>query len=188
MTPLDHAAHVGQVLVAAAVPWALGGSMASSLAGEPRSTNDIDIALRVDPQDLPPIVGALSQTYLAPLAPIMAACREHGSFNLLRLDTGFKVDLFFLGEGQLDRWQIERRVEVRIPGLALPLWSTSPADVVLRKLWWYRMGGEVSDRQWRDVISVLRAQRRALDFAALTEDAARVDLSDLLASALAAAS
>ena len=98
----------------------------------------------------------------------------------MELSTGFKIDLFFLGDGSLDRWQLERRQLVDVPGLSRPLWVTSPADLILRKLWWFQLGGEVSDRQWRDVTMILRVQRQRLNTASLAADASEVGLDALL--------
>jgi hypothetical protein len=50
----------------------------------------------------------------------------------------------------------------------------------LNKLAWFRMGGEVSERQWNDVIGVLRVQANALDVPYLTHWAAVLGLADLL--------
>ncbi|MFV0316747.1 MAG: hypothetical protein ACK5O2_07255, partial [Microthrixaceae bacterium] len=79
---------------------------------------------------------------------------------------------------------IERREAVEIPGVDQALWVTSPPDLILRKLWWFRLGGEVSDRQWRDVVSVIRVQGPELDLVALLSDATSVGLDDLARRAI----
>lgn len=183
MGPLEHAALVGAILDSFDVDWVLGGSAASSLLGEPRSTNDIDVALSLSEDRVPVIAEALSAEYLAPTAPLVAAAANHDSFNLLHTATGFKVDLFFLGDNPLDRWQLARRVWVEAP-TGERLWVTSAADLVLRKLWWFRLGGEVSDRQWRDILSILRVQRAQIDAESLRADATEVDLDGPLDRAL----
>ena len=61
----------------------------------------------------------------------------------------------------------------------------SPEDSVLRKLLWYQAGGGVSDRQWRDVVQVLRVTGSALDVAYVEGWAARLGISELLVGARA---
>ena len=94
-----------------------------------------------------------------------------------------KVDVFVLGGGLLDRRQIDRRVRVAVPGSTDGIWVTSPEDQVLRKLDWYRKGGEVSDRQWRDVLGILSTVGHGFDREDLTETATHVGLADLLDAA-----
>lgn len=183
MGPLDHVAALGNAFDDLGVPWVLGGSLASSLLGEPRSTNDVDIAVRVAPAGVEPLVARVDGDYLAPLEALTDAARRHDWFNLLHHRSSFKVDLFFLGDVDLDQLQIERRQLVEVPGLERPIWVTSPEDVLLRKLWWYQFGG-VSDRQWNDVLSVLRVQRARLDVETLRADADRNGLRALLDEAI----
>ena len=93
-----------------------------------------------------------------------------------------------LGESLLDTLQLERRRRVFIrDNPPQHLWVTAPAEQILRKLEWYRDGGHVSERQWRDVVGLLRAQHASLDIAELSETAASIGLTDLLAAALEAA-
>jgi hypothetical protein len=56
-------------------------------------------------------------------------------------------------------------------------------DVILHKLTWFRDGGQVSDRQWGDIVGVLRVQRE-IDLGFLREWAARLEVTDLLERAL----
>ncbi len=182
--PLDHAAAIGAKLDQLDVQWALGGSVAASLIGEPRSTNDVDLALRLAADEVASFCDALGSAYYAPLDALADAAERHDSFNIIHLESGFKVDLFFLGNSTLDRWQIERREQVSIEGVDYTFWITSTIDLVLRKLWWFRLGGEVSDRQWNDVLSILRVQRPFLDLDRLRADATITDLRTLVDRAL----
>ena len=120
-----------------------------------------------------------------PLGPLQEAARQHGSFNLIHLDSGFKVNLFLLGDSLLDQWQITRRERLELPHLDPSIWVTSPADLVLRKLWWFQLGGGVLDRQWRDVTAILRVQGDNLNLQSLATEAAEVGLEDLLDRAIA---
>ena len=95
-----------------------------------------------------------------------------------------KVDIFVLGDDLLDLRQIERRILVELPGAPAGIWVTSAEDQVLRKLDWYRSGGRASDRQWRDVVGILRVHGTSIDRAYLTATARALDLVDDLDEAL----
>ena len=99
-----------------------------------------------------------------------------------------KVDVFVLGASELDRRQIERRwrVEIRRDPSAF-LWVTAPEDSVLRKLEWFALGGESSQRQWRDIVGLLRVQSEDLDWDDLRHAAASLGLDVLLEGAVEAA-
>ena len=64
------------------------------------------------------------------------------------------------------------------------LYVHTPEDIPLQKLRWYRLGGDVSDRQWRDILSIVRVQGARLDRDYLTDGAARLDVQELLTRAL----
>lgn len=183
--PLDLVLHMAQILDDLTIPYALGGSLASSLFGEPRSTVDVDLAIRLAPDQEAALLDRATAEFYVPIDAARAAIRTHSSFNLVDTDNGLKVDLFVLGDGLLDRMQIERRIQVIVPGAIEGVWVTSPEDQVLRKLDWYRSGGAISDRQWRDVVGILRNRADDLDLEYLTNTAREVGLADLLADALA---
>jgi hypothetical protein len=114
------------------------------------------------------------------------ASRRCASFNVIDQRSFIKIDIFVpptgpMGLGQLDRRQL---LEL-LPGLRV-LPTLGPEDVVLQKLRWYRTGGEVSDRQWRDLLSVLR-HSAAMDHEYLDRVASSAGLADLLARARAEA-
>ena len=60
----------------------------------------------------------------------------------------------------------------------------SAEDIILAKLEWYRLGGEVSDRQWRDILGVLKVQAGRVDLDYLRHWAAELKVDDLLQRAL----
>ncbi len=182
--PIDLALSMAETLDGLKIPYALGGSLASSIVGEPRSTVDIDIAIQLVDGDIDRLVESVRPTFYVPLQAAQLAAKDHHSFNIIHQDASFKVDLFVLGAGTLDIAQIERRVrfEVRTDPPEF-LWVTSPEDQVLRKLEWFRQGGEVSDKQWRDVVAILRTNQGYLDLAYLEDLSRALDLRELLARA-----
>lgn len=160
------------------IAYVVGGSLASSLVGEPRATADIDVALVLAIDGAARLVEAVSGEFYVSAEAAAEAVRRHSSFNLIHHDSMIKVDLFVLGDDLLDRRQIERRRRVSIGNVEL--WVGAPEDQVLRKLSWYRLGGEVSDRQWRDVVAILAVQRDRLDHLDLRATAQILGLADLL--------
>ena len=120
-------------------------------------------------------------------AAVDAVCR-HASFNLVHLETVQKVDLFVLGDGLLDRRQLEGRTRIVVrEDPPCELWVGSAEDQILRKLTRYRAGGEVSDRQWRDVVGILSVQGPRLDLSRVREVARELELTDLLDRAISEA-
>lgn len=97
----------------------------------------------------------------------------------------FKVDIFPKSPRPFDQSQLERRISLL---LAIDperyAYIASPEDNILAKLDWYRKGGEVSDRQWQDVINVIRIQGDQLDLNYLQKWASQLGVADLLAQAL----
>jgi hypothetical protein len=177
--PLDLLVEVAALLEELGIPYALGGSLASSLIGEPRSTMDIDIAVALDASIGEALLSRVEAELYVPTAAARAAIRAKSSFNLVDTEHSLKVDLFVLGDSLLDRRQLERRVEIDLPGEQARIWVTSAEDQVLRKLDWYRRSGG-SERQWRDVVGILRVSSESIDHGDLRSAAEELGLGSLL--------
>jgi hypothetical protein len=95
-----------------------------------------------------------------------------------------KIDLFGLGSGRYDEVEFARRRRVRVRSTGEELFIKSPEDTVLRKLSWYREGGEVSTKQWRDVVEVLRVTGSQINRQYIDQWAPRLGVEDLLTRAL----
>lgn len=188
-TTLQVMLQVIAVLDALGVPYLVGGSLASSLYGIPRSTNDIDLVVDLAPSHVAPLIAALEPDFLVDEESINEAIQLRRSFNLIHMTTLDKLDLFVTGDHVWRRQELSRRQPERVAAdpAVPPVYFASPEDTVLSKLDWYRRGGAISDRQWGDVQAVLTIQAGRLDRAYLHEWANRLGILDLLERALAEA-
>jgi hypothetical protein len=132
--PLELVGEIAAMLDELGIPYALGGSLASSVVGEPRATVDVDVAIDVGPEQGRALIDRTSAEFYVPVDSARDAIRRRSSFHLLDIQNGLKVDLFVLGQGLLDRVQIERRIRLAIPALDREIWVTAPEDQILRKL------------------------------------------------------
>jgi hypothetical protein len=176
--PIAVAVAVAQILDALGILHTVGGSLASSFAGEPRSTVDIDIVAAVDATQVDALVAALTPAFYVDEDAVRRAIRDRGSVNLIHQATQLKVDLFVAGGTPLDDQQLRRRKAVIVGGRTIHIHP--PEDILLQKLRWYRSGGEASDRQWRDILGIVRVQADALDRPYLIENAPLLGVADLL--------
>jgi hypothetical protein len=127
----------------------------------------------------------LQDAFYADEQMIQQAVQRQSSFNLIHLNTMFKVDIFIPKKRPFDQQQLDRRIAEQIgPDSDAQIWVLSAEDIVLAKLDWFRLGGEVSERHWRDILGVLKTQREALDIDYLQQWAHALGVADLMARAL----
>lgn len=181
-------APVATALEALNVDYYLAGSVISSLFGVARATADVDIVAALRREHARPLVAMLGDDYYADEDMALDAIARRSMFNVIHLATMLKVDVYVAGTA-FDRSALDRRqrdtIVVEQPAKAFSI--ASAEDVVLHKLRWFRDGGEVSDRQWGDILGVLRVQR-ALDLEFMRRWAADLGVADLLERALEEAS
>jgi hypothetical protein len=185
--PIQVALRVTRVLDTLGMAHTIGGSIAASFAGEPRSTVDIDVVVACVEREVAALVAALAPDFYVDEDAVRRAVRNRTSVNLIDNATMLKVDLFVAGGTPIDAEQLQRRLFVSLgDGVVLPIHP--PEDILLQKLRWFRLGGEVSDRQWRDVLGIVRVQGRRLDLDYVRRQAPVLAVLDLLERVLAAES
>lgn len=181
--PIDIALLVGRAIEQVGGAYFVGGSLASSFHGEPRATNDIDMVVQISPGKINEFVSALGDDFEIDVDMLRDALVHRRSCNIFFLPSVTKIDLFAVGSTPFDEVEFSRRKAVRAREIDELLVLKTPEDTVLRKLLWYREGGEVSEKQWRDLTQVLRISGDAMDFEYMTSWAERLGLITLFARA-----
>jgi len=184
--PIAATIQVTAVLEKLGIPYLVAGSLASTVYGMVRTTQGADLVAEMRPENAEAFIQALQGDFYMDEEMIKNAVGQHTSFNIIHRASMFKVDVFipltspFVKE-QLSR--ARRQILAREPHAEAML--ATAEDTLLAKLDWYRMGGEVSERQWRDVLGILKIQAGNLDLGYLTRWAKELKVSELLESALA---
>ena len=123
---------VAQALERAGIEYALGGSVATSLQGEPRSTNDVDFAVRLTGEQIDSLVKELGPDFEVDEEALRDAIRRGRSANVFHLPTVTKVDLFVRGRDSFDESEFSRKVRMALPGGEA--FVATSEDNLLRKL------------------------------------------------------
>ncbi len=160
----------------------IGGSLASSTHGLPRSSMDADLVCDLVPEALDRLADRLGTEYYFDVDAAKKGIRERSAFNMIHQETFFKIDVFPLGRTPYELEAFRRRSQEDLGNRRA--FFCSPEDIVLRKLEWFRKGGGVSERQWSDVQGILRVLRKDLDRRYLSRWAPELGVEDLLKRAL----
>jgi hypothetical protein len=180
--PVLVVAKLARVFDALAIRYLVGGSVASSVYGIPRATQDVDLVADIKLPQIEAITRALTGEFYVDADMIRDAVQRVASFNVIHLATMFKADVFIL---KRDAWSREEMTRARTEQFEVPegnvsIRFASPEDTLLHKMIWYKLGNQISDRQWGDILGVLKVQGDLLDRAYLDHWAPLLDVSDLL--------
>lgn len=183
--PITTALAAARALEEAGVAHLIGGSVASTLHGEPRATADVDFAVHLEPAEVEHLASALEPGFHVDVGSIRAAVEHASSFNAIDRRTYVKVDVFVRPRSGLYGEEIERAqpAELRAGPDGRARVATAE-DTLLQKLRGCRSTGETSDRQWRDVLGIVRVSGPDLDRGYLARWARALDLEELLVRAL----
>ena len=183
--PLTVVLGVIEILEGLGTRYHLGGSFASAVHGVPRQTMDADIVVDLHADRVMRLVDRLKNDFYVDPEVAADAVSRRGSFNVIHLASGFKVDFFVKGDSDFDEAELDRSELCQIvedpPRF---VYVKTAEDTVLRKLQWYTAGGSVSDRQWRDVLGVIMTGGEDIDHEYLRVWAHQLNLADALERAL----
>jgi hypothetical protein len=167
------------------IPYVVGGSLASSFHGIPRATQDVDIVADIKHAQINPLVKALEKSWYIDRNTIRDAIDNQSSFNILYLETMYKIDVFILKDDPASLSEMKRRQKYAVEDdRKKTLYIASAEDIILQKLYWYTKGGNVSERQWNDAIGVIKVQNKNLDLNYLKNTAQKLGISELLSKLL----
>ena len=173
---------VARIFQSLGIRFYVGGSVASSFHGAARSTMDVDLVADLSSKDIEPFVSRLDEgKYYVSQSAIEDAINRSSCFNVIHLATSFKVDIFILKNRNFDKSSMKRAAPGKVDlqsEFEVPI--ASPEDTILSKLEWYRLGNEISERQWDDVTRVMRILGNAADHRYLKQHAVELGVSDLL--------
>jgi len=167
------------------IEYAIGGSIASSLYGTVRFTQDADITVKEFSGVAQKLYERLKDDFYLSREAMLGALDSRGSFNVIHLETSFKIDMFIQGPNEFDKQLLARSKRVRLSDSEEKRFCVvSPEDVVLLKLRWYVRSGCKSDRQWDDILGVLRVQAESVDFKYMKRWSRELDVDKLLTRAI----
>jgi hypothetical protein len=168
------------------IQYYVGRSLASMAWGKPRTTLDAGVVAYLRTEHVQPLLKLIGEDYYAVEEMILDAIERQSSFNVISYKTSLKVDVFIPKQDEYDVAELARVKERPLDsGSGARLYRvSSPEDIVLRKLQWYRAGGEVSDRQWDDILNVLKNRGDSLDQRYFSSWAAKLGVGDLLERAM----
>ncbi len=161
-------------LDAEGVPYAVTGSVASSIHGEPITSIDVDIVVLMTPDQAPRFAGRMAPRFYADAETLRRAALDHSITNILDQTTGLKFDISVLAETPYHQQLFQRRIKMAHPDSGVTFWIVSPEDIVLMKL--LRRRDTRSRKQWDNALSVVRVQGSRLDWAYLRKWARQLSI------------
>ena len=163
----------------------IGGSIASSAYGVARSTMDVDMVSELKEEHAYPLAEMLKSEYYIDEDMILDAVKRRSSFNIIHLDTMFKIDIFLKKNSLYDEEAFKRKRKEPLDEESGDdeFFISSSEDIILNKLEWFLKGGEISERQWNDILGVLKVQSKLLNKKYLYRWAEELGVKDLLEKA-----
>ena len=183
LTPADALAKLLEVLDRMEIPYQVGGSVASSFHGVPRMTMDVDLEVDLKRNQVDELAELLGGEFYADAGMMREALERGRAFNVIHMPSAYKLDLFPLQKDEYSKVEFGRRqfAEIRALGPSpIECAVASAEDTILRKLLWYRKGGETSERQWSDLRGVVEVSGDKLDLEYLRKWAEHLKVGDLL--------
>ncbi len=167
------------------ISYYITGGVASIAYGEPRTTRDLDLVVEVKQAYITRLVAALEQAgfYCPPGAVEDIQTGRGQVLSVTHMETILNADIVLSPDNTFERSKMQRRrLESLDEAGIMQFWIASPEDLILAKLLWGQTSQ--SEKQWRDVLGVLKVQGETLDFEYMKQWAKVLGVVDALAQAL----
>jgi hypothetical protein len=189
--PIELAQRIADILLPLNILYVIGGSVASSLLGENRSTQDLDLVIDLEARTAQRLIDAMSDEFYISESAVNEAIAKsrisprESSFNVIYLPSMEKADIFVMSSDDPFSTSVMNRRQLYPVNILEEegIYIYSPEDIVLQKLSWYKLTPGGSQKQWRDVLGVLKVQL-GLDIGYMNQWALTLKLTDLLDEAL----
>jgi hypothetical protein len=177
------AGEIHQLLESVNIPYYVSGGVASSIYGEFRSTRDLDLVIEIQSEQIDLLVNTLQADGFYSRSGVVEGIKQgrERMLNVTHTETISNADLYVMDNSLFAASQMSRRRFLDMEGTP-NFWVISPEDLVLQKLLWGK--GKQSEKQWRDVLGVLKLQGDYLDYAYLTDWAERLDIVESISQAI----
>jgi hypothetical protein len=174
-----------EVLEKLNISYAIGGSIASSFYGKIRFTLDADITLEPFEHSADQFYENLKTRFYISKPAMLQALNSRSSFNIIHIQTSFKIDVFVCQDIPFQRQILEHPKKAKLSDqLEKNFLIVSPEDIILLKLQWYQLTDQTSKKQWDDILGVLSVQGEKLDYNYLKKWATVLKLNELLEKAI----
>jgi len=155
--PIRILMRVAQIMEELDIPYLICGSFASSIFGIPRATQDVDLVVDLQASSLEDFIKAMQVEFYIDRDAVAQALQRRSSFNAIHFETVQKIDFFVCRHSGHAVEEMRRRFPVVVdPVAGRTIFVATAEDVILQKLSWYRLGSQASERQWIDVVGVIK--------------------------------
>lgn len=190
--PIWLARKIADILEPLDISYLVGGSVASSLLGENRNSQNLDLVINILPQQAPQLISAMSDNfYISESAVFEAILRAESlprksCFNVIYLPAIEKAKFFVMSNDDPFSVSVMKRRQLHVAsaGPERGIYIYSAEDIIIQKLCFYKQNGAVFKTQWKDVLGVVKVQGDRLNFHYLSEWGECLKVADLLAQAL----
>lgn len=165
------------------ISYLIGGSFASSVQGEYRTTNNIDFLCQIATEKIGSFLSGLDPDFIHDKESVLSSLKSKLSFNIVHEESFTKIDVFS-SIGTFEKSQLERASSVFIDAINMSIKVATAEDIILAKLLWYKKGNMTSERQWNDILGVYKIQKSSLDYAYMSKWADFLDIYSLYIKAI----